>query len=178
MTVDVHVAAIRSVSTDVELDAARLLLARLGIAPADLLDIRPSAPTFADYVPKIRTRVTPGTRGTYDTHWRRLERDWGTRRIDEPTVGDVTDMRDAARRNAKRDRNARDGRGAAEAMVSALRCLYRHAENDGWIRPGDNPARSVPKPRRAPATRRGLSLRQFADITQVAATTGNDDDAR
>ncbi|RDI51126.1 hypothetical protein [Nocardia mexicana] len=105
--------------------------------PAELLEIRPVAPTFAEYLPKVRARVAQGTLGVYDTRWKRIERDWGTRRLDEPTVGGVTDMRDAARRHAKRDRNSRDGRGAAEAMVSALRCMYKHAENDGvelpWV---------------------------------------------
>ena len=39
-----------------ELDAARLLLARMGISPADLLaatEARPPAPTFAEYVPVV-----------------------------------------------------------------------------------------------------------------------------
>jgi hypothetical protein len=40
-------------------------------------------------------------------------------------------------------RNARGGRGAAEHFIAALRCLYRHAENDGHIPAGDNPARKV-----------------------------------
>ncbi|WP_405161555.1 site-specific integrase [Nocardia sp. NBC_01499] len=161
--------------TDAEIDAARTLLARMGITPADLLDIRPTAPTFAQYIPVIRARVAaPGTLKTYDTHWKRLERLWGTRRIDEPTVAEVAEMRDAARHNAKCDRNSRDGRGAAEAMISALRFLYRHAESDGLIRPADNPAQRVAKPRRVPSTRRGLPLTQLAEITRVAATTGND----
>ncbi|WP_024803068.1 site-specific integrase [Nocardia sp. BMG51109] len=164
-------------ATGTELDAARTLLARMGITPADLLDIRPAAPTFAEYIPTVRDRVTsPSTLRTYNTHWKRLEREWGTRRIDEPSQGEVTAMRDTARQGAKHDRNARDGRGAAEAMIGALRFLYRHAEDDGLIRPGDNPAKRVAKPRRAPSTRRGLPLEQLADITRVAATTGNDPD--
>jgi len=163
--------------TDIELDAARTLLARMGITAADLLDVRPTAPTFGEYIPAVRSRVvSPGTLKTYNTHWKRLEREWGTRRIDEPTVGEVTAMRDAARSDAKQDRNARDGRGAAEAMISALRFLYKHAENDGLIRTGDNPARRVHKPRRVASTRRGLPLTQIAEITRVAATTGNDPD--
>lgn len=163
--------------SEAELDAARTLLARMGITPADLLDIRPAAPTFAEYIPVVRARViAQGTLKTYNTHWKVLEKQWGPRRIDEPTVGDITDMRDSARRNAKQDRNARDGRGAAEAMIGALRFLYRQAENDGLIRGGDNPARRVPKPRRVPSTRRGLPLNQIAEIAHVAATTGNDPD--
>jgi integrase len=164
--------------TSAELDAARTLLARMGITAADLLDVRPPAPTFAEYIPVIRERVTSAsTLRTYNTHWKRLEREWGTRRIDAPTIADIAEMRNTARRNAKQDRNARDGRGAAEAMIAALRFLYKDAaEIDGFLRPGDNPAKRVAKPRRVPSTRRGLPLEQLAEIAQVAATTGNDPD--
>ena len=54
-------------------------------------------------------------------------------------------------------RNARGGRSAAEHLVAALRCLYRHAEDDGLITDADNPARKVAKPRRLPSIRRGRS---------------------
>jgi hypothetical protein len=48
-----------------ELEAARLMLERMGISPADLLGIRPprpQAPTFADYVPVVAAGVSAGTR--------------------------------------------------------------------------------------------------------------------
>ena len=54
-------------------------------------------------------------------------------------------------------RNARGGRSAAEHLVAALRCLYKHAEDDGLITPGENPARKVDKPRRLPSTRRAVT---------------------
>ena len=69
-------------------------------------------------------------------------------------------------------RNARGGRGAAENLVAALRCLYRHAEDDGLIGERDNPARKVGKPRRLPSTRRAVADTRLAEINQVAATTG------
>jgi hypothetical protein len=56
----------RSVATGAELEAARLLLQRMGISPADLLDVRPSrppAPTFAEYVPVVAGAVSDGTAG-------------------------------------------------------------------------------------------------------------------
>ena len=70
-------------------------------------------------------------------------------------------------------RNARGGRSAAEHLVAALRCLYRHAEDDGLITQADNPARKVDKPRRLPSTRRAVAGARLAEINQVAAT-GND----
>ena len=71
-------------------------------------------------------------------------------------------------------RNARGGRSAAEHLVAALRCLYKHAEDDGLITPADNPARKVDKPRRLPSTRRAVAGKRLAEINQAAATTGDD----
>jgi len=73
-------------------------------------------------------------------------------------------------------RNARGGRSAAEHLVAALRCLYRHAEDDGLITEAGNPARKVAKPRRLPSTRRAVADTRLAEINQVAAATGNDPD--
>ena len=71
-------------------------------------------------------------------------------------------------------RNARGGRSAAENLIAALRCLYRHAEDDGLIDERDNPARKVDKPRRLPSTRRAVNDTRLAEINQIAATTGDD----
>ena len=71
-------------------------------------------------------------------------------------------------------RNARGGRSAAEHLIAALRCLYKHAEEDGFINERDNPARKVAKPRRLPSTRRAVADTRLAEINQVAATTGDD----
>ncbi|MGH3810829.1 MAG: hypothetical protein ACRDUV_00015, partial [Pseudonocardiaceae bacterium] len=62
----------------------------------------------------------------------------------------------------------------AEHLIAALRCIYRHAENDGHIRAGENPALKVAKPRRLPSTRRAVPDTRLAEINNVAATTGND----
>ena len=71
-------------------------------------------------------------------------------------------------------RNARGGRSAEEHPMRALRCLNRHAEDDGLIAEADNPARKVAKPRRLPSTRRAVPDTRLAEINQAAATTGND----
>ena len=55
-----------------------------------------------------------------------------------------------------------------------MRCLYKHAEDDGLISQADNPARKVDKPRRLPSTRRALTDARLAEINQVAAATGDD----
>lgn len=45
-------------------------------------------------------------------------------------------------------RNARGGRSAQEYLVAALRCLHMRAVEAGLIRPADDPAQKVAKPRR------------------------------
>jgi integrase/recombinase XerC len=76
--------------------------------------------------------------------------------------------------SAVQRRNGRGGRSAGEHLVAALRCLYRHAEDDGLIDERDNPARKVGKPRRLPSTRRAVADTRLSEINQVAATTGDD----
>ena len=70
--------------------------------------------------------------------------------------------------------HARGGRSAAENLIAALRCLYKSAEEDGFIKERDNPARKVAKPRRLPSTRRAVNDTRLAEINQIAATTGDD----
>jgi integrase/recombinase XerC len=160
-----------------ELDAARLLLARLGVSPADLLNTEPDrapAPTFAEYVPVVHAAVSSGTRRVYGSYWQRIVEHWGTRRLDEPTPTEIHQLAEHLKANIIVRRNGRGGRGATEHLVAALRCLYRHAENDGHLTAADNPARKVAKPRRLPSTRRAVPDTRLAEINHIAATTGND----
>jgi len=139
--------------TAADLDAARLLLDRLGVSPADLLTAAPDrapAPTFADYIPVVRAAVSPGTRRIYGSYWNRITEHWGTRRLDEPTPTEIQQLAEQLKAGLTVRRNARGGRGATEHLIAALRCLYRHAEADNLIPAGSNPARKVPKPRRLP----------------------------
>jgi hypothetical protein len=133
-----------------EVEAARLVLAPLGVSPDDLLAApprRPVVPTFADYVPVASDAVGPGTRRVYGSCWNRIVARWGQRRLDEPTPSEV---RQQVKAGVVVRRNARGGRSAAEHAVAALRCLYRHAEDDKLIDPADSRARKVDKPRRCP----------------------------
>ena len=160
-----------------DLDAARLLLARLGVSPADLLIAttdRTPAPTFAEYIPIVQAAVSSGTRRVYGSYWNRIVEHWGTRRLDEPTPSETHHLAEHLKANVTVRRNARGGRGATEHLIAALRCLYRHAENDGHIPAAGNPARKVAKPRRLPSTRRAVPDTRLAEINHIAATTGND----
>ena len=98
----------------------------------------------------------------------------GHRGIDEPTPSEVRQLVQHVRANVVPRRNSRGGRSAAEHLIAALRCLYKHAEEDGLINPADNPARKVEKPRRLPSTRRAVADTRLAEINHTAATTGDD----
>lgn len=166
----------QSAPSSADLDAARLLLARLGVSPADLVaaaENRAPAPTFAEYIPVVKAAVTDGTR-VYGSYWNRIVEHWGTRRLDEPTPSDINQLAEHTKAHVVARRNARGGRSAAEHLIAALRCIYRHAENDGHIKTADNPALKVAKPRRLPSTRRAVPDTRLAEINQIAATTGND----
>jgi integrase/recombinase XerC len=158
-------------------EAALLLLERMGLSPADLAAVpraRPDLPTFAEYVPVVSAAVTAGTRRAYGSYWNRIVEQWGARRLDEPSPSEIRQLMAHVKTHVVARRNARGGRSAQEHLVAALRCLYRHAQDDGLIAEADNPARKVAKPRRLPSTRRAVPDTRLAEINQAAATTGND----
>lgn len=164
-------------SSQVELDAARLLLAKMGIDPAELLAepvARADMPTFSEYIPKVSEAVSGSTRRAYSSYWKRIDDRWGDRRIDEPTPTEIQQLAEEAQAQALVRRNSRGGRSAKENFIAATRCLYKHAVNDELIAETANPARKVSKPRRLPSTRRALPDASLVEINNAAATTGDD----
>ena len=164
----------QSVPSAADLDAARLLLSRLGVSPADLLAAsqdRAPAPTFAEYIPIVSAAVADGTRRVYGSYWNRILEHWGTRRLHEPTPSEINQLVEYIKTHTVARRNARGGRSAAEHLIATLRCIYRHAENDGHIKTADNPALKVAKPRRLPSTRRAVPDTQLAEINLWGSET-------
>ena len=162
-----------AVSQQAAVDAALLVLKSMGLSLDDLTAApsnRPPVPTFAEYVPVVAATVTPGTLRAYRPYWKRTVVQWGERRLDEPTPSEVKQLVAYVKANAVPRRNSRGGTHAAENLISALRCLYNRAVDDGLIEEKDNPARKVDKPRRMPSTRRALTDKELAEINQVAAT--------
>jgi hypothetical protein len=158
-------------------DAAMLVLERMGLTPADLLAApaaRPAALTFAEYIPVVSALVSDGCRKAYGLYWTRVTEQWGSRRIDEPTPSEIRQLVQHVRANVVPRRNSRAGRSAAEHLIAALRCMYKHTEEDGLIDPADNPARKVEKPRRLPSTRRAVADNRLAEINHAATITGDD----
>jgi integrase/recombinase XerC len=160
-----------------DLDAARLLLARMGVSAEDLLATpqeKPLLPTFAEYIPVVSAAVSDGTRRVYESYWNRILQHWPDRRLDKPTPSEIKHLVEHIKLNVVPRRNARGGRSAGEHLIAALRCIYRHAEHDQLIDPSDNPAIKVAKPRRLPSTRRAVADNRLTEINHIAATTGND----
>ena len=76
-------------------DAAMLVLERMGLTPADLLAApaaRPAAPTFAEYIPVVSALVSDGCRKAYGSYWNRVVEQWSDRGIDEPTPSEVRQL--------------------------------------------------------------------------------------
>jgi len=105
-----------------DLDAARLLLEKLGVRPADLVAAPAMVefPLIADYIPLVEKAVTKGTRRVYGPYWARVVREWGYRRVNEPTALEISQLAEQVRAGAVQRRNARGGRGAAEHLIGAL----------------------------------------------------------
>jgi integrase/recombinase XerC len=165
---------------EAQLEALRSLLQQLGITPDQLLANSAGdlavVPTFNEYVPQVAEAVSLGTRRVYSPYWQRICQHWGSRAISEPTPLEIKRLAEQIRGSVVVRRNTRGGRSATEHLIAAMRCIYRHAVMDGWIREADNPAAKVAKPRRLASTRRAIPDSQLAAITRIAATTGNDSD--
>ncbi len=68
-------------------EAALVLLDRMGLSPADLAAVpqaRKPVPTFAEYVPVVSAAVSAGTRRAYGSYWNRVVDQWGGRRLMSP----------------------------------------------------------------------------------------------
>ena len=115
--------ASQAASQQAAVDAALLILERIGLSPDDLAAAprqRPSVPTFADYVPVVSATVTSSIRKAYGSYWNRVVEQWGTRRLDEPTPSEIKQLVAYVRANVVPRRNARGGRSAAENLIAAL----------------------------------------------------------
>src|SRR5260370_15112169 len=112
----VHPAAHPGTPRQAEVDAALVLLERLGLSPADLVAVprdRPAVPTFAEYVPVVSAAVTAGTRRAYGSYWNRVVEHWGGRRLGEPTPSGIRQLMAHVKSHVVARRNARGGRAAA-----------------------------------------------------------------
>ena len=69
-----------STSEQAVVEAALVLLERMGLSPEDLITRprqRPVLPTFTEYGPVVWAAVTAGTRRAYGAYWNRVLEHWG-----------------------------------------------------------------------------------------------------
>jgi hypothetical protein len=60
--------------------------------------------------------------------------------ITGPSPLEISQLAEDTKANVVPRRNARGGRGAAEHLIGALRCMYNHAVADGFLPEAENPA--------------------------------------
>jgi hypothetical protein len=142
--------------------AARIMLQRMGVEPADLMlshGTGPRCPRSTSTSPQVAAAVSSGTAATYGSYWKRILAKWGARSLLDPSPTEVEQFREEIKANAIVRRTSRGGRGTAENFIAALRCVYKHAIKDGLITRGEpghqshqttttglHPARTVQRP--------------------------------
>ncbi|WP_199730261.1 hypothetical protein [Amycolatopsis panacis] len=140
MTAEHHQGA--SANQAADLDAARLLLARMGVRAEDLISepvARPLLPTFAEYIPVVSDAVSDGTRRVYTSYWNRILEHWGHRRLDEPTPSQVKQLVEHIKTNVVARRNARGGRSAGEHLIARPTLLVPARRRRRTYRPRQQP---------------------------------------
>lgn len=156
--------------------ATRLLLAQLGISPEELVAAATGrtadAPTVAEFYEVVGANAAPGTRGTYGLHWRRLVAALGDRPVTTVRTSDLRTIVTTAKQDATARANSRQGRGAQENCVGALRHFFARVVEDGYRK--DNPAEPIDKPRRQASHRRPLTSKELAELWDVSISTGDD----
>ena len=152
-------------------------LKHLKLRPQDLLQAEAAVrvvPTFAEFMDKVREVVPTASQRLYGTYWDRLVEVWGSRRLDEPTAGEVLELFERARQTALVRRTSNGGKGAALHTYDALRCIYNAAVQEGVLSTRENVMARVSKPAKGRSRRHALTPRLYGEIWQAATSTGND----
>ena len=160
-----------------ELAAARLMLEKLGVDPADLLGAPAEPvyiPTFAEFLPRVRRATSAGSLKAYGPYWNRLEEKWPHRRITEPTHIELMEFAEELKANRVQRRNGRHGDGVVENFVGAVRKLYRMARDEQLLSEHQDPSRNLKKPDRPQSLRRPLEHNRLQQLGEVAGSTGDD----
>jgi integrase/recombinase XerC len=161
-----------------EIKAARMLLDKMGITPADRIRApadSAGAPTFADYIPRVSGAVSSGTRRVYRSYRNRVIKEWGPRPITDVTTSDIGQLAAHVKATVVTRRNARGGRGAAEHVRGDARtgsprpCTAIIAVYDTWW---DKRAPARTRSERAAAT---IARKRAIAVNWCAAAALDDD---
>lgn len=157
--------------------AARLLLEKLGVSLGDLL-AEPATPrhipTFAEFIPQARAATTAGSLKAYDSYWKRLEENWPSRRLNEPSALEFIQFGEWLKANRVIRRTDRGGNGTLENFIGAVRRLYNLARAAGHVDEKNDPSIALRKPDRPASLRRPLAHERLTALGAVAGETGDD----
>lgn len=157
------------------------VLAAAGVSRSDLAEALAapdgasasrSVPTVAEYLPVVSASTSKGARKTYQTYWNRLVAAHGDLPLDQVKTTHLRALATAAKANAVKRANGRNGVSAQENCVGAMRAFFRCAVEDGHIE--RNPAAAVEKPHRLPSRRRGFTDSELVELYEVTRSGGDD----
>lgn len=131
-----------------------------------------STPTIREFRPRVEAAADAGARATYASYWNALEAAYGDTPLSRITTTDLRVLANRVKAEAVRRRFGGTGNSAVEHFVSAARCFFRIAEEDGLIL--RNPAAKLKKPRRSPPNRRPLTQDELEQLVSVLPVDSDD----
>ena len=155
----------------------RQMMETLGVTAADLeaagaLPAAAAVPIVQEYHQVVLNLASPGQVRTYANHWRSLVAAYGDRPLNGLRKSDLEVLAKEAKSGARTRANSRNGTGAQENCVAALRHFFAKAVDDGYLR--ESPAARLAKPQRQPSHRRPLRPEEVEQLWNVTVSTGND----
>jgi integrase len=137
-----------------------------------LLNETSSVPTVREYLTTVQAVCSEGAAETYTAYWKLMVRMIGDLPLDSVKASDLKKVATCARKNCVKRSNSRDGLGAEENCVGAMRNFFAAAVNDALL--DENLALKVPKPHRRSSRRRALTADEQVELYD--ATVGGGDD--
>jgi len=130
------------------------------------------APTVSELRPKVEASVDAGARTTYKTYWNDLEAAFGDTPLNQVSTTDLKVVANSVKARAKGKRADNAGRSAEEHFISAAKCFFGAAVEDGVI--SHSPAASLKKPRRGKGRRRPLTEAELRQVVEAAPVSSDD----
>jgi site-specific recombinase XerD len=174
--------------TDITTEGLVQILKSLGVTPEQLavaasaLDEEIPTVTIAEFEARWRQACPPRSLPTYKPHVRRLVEAHGGASLGSVSKGDLVVLMERVRQDViarKREKGLkvnpdRDGKGAQENFVRAMRHFFNFAYDDNKI--SASPAERLRPDKRPKSLRRALDERELEELWAVAIAGGNDPD--
>src|ERR1035438_1738795 len=115
-----------------------LVKARGGDLVQRILADTSSVPTVREYLTTVQAVCSDGAAKTYAAYWKKMVVMIGDLPLDSVKASDLKRVASSARKNSVKRSNSRDGLGAEENCVGAMRNFFDAAVNDELL--AENPA--------------------------------------